>query len=309
MTFELTILGSSSAIPTSEKYPTAHVLNVHERFYLIDCGEGTQIRLRQYKFSFDRIRHIFISHLHGDHFLGLPGLISTRNLLGIQSDLHLYAHSELKTLLQPILDHMKGELGFKIVFHPLNFRASEKIYSDTVVEVISFPLKHSIPCCGFLFREKPKLPNLIREKIDRYQIPIRELQGIKEGGDFTDQNGMVIPHHELTIPPPPPRTYAFCSDTAYHEPVVELIRNADLLFHESTFLSELEEWAGKTFHSTAAQAAAIARNAGVRKLVIGHFSTRYKNEDPFLQEARAIFPETETAYDGARFAIHPVTSH
>ncbi len=304
MTFELTILGSSSAIPTSEKYPTAHVLNVHERFFLIDCGEGTQIRLRQYKFSFDRIRHIFISHLHGDHFLGLPGFISTRNLLGIHSDLHLYSHSELKRLLQPILDHLKGELGFRIIFHPLNFKVPEIVYSDAVTEVVTFPLKHSIPCCGFLFREKPPLPNLIKEKIIRYQIPIRQLQAIKEGGDYTDENGMVVPHHDLTIAPPPPRSYAFCSDTAYHEPVIEIITKTDLLYHEATFLSELEDWAAKTLHSTAAQAATIARNAGVKKLVIGHFSNRYKNPESFLEEARAIFPNTEVAFDGAKFKVN-----
>jgi ribonuclease Z len=303
MTFELTILGSSSAIPTSEKYPTAHVLNVHERFFLIDCGEGTQIRLRQFKFSFDRIRHIFISHLHGDHFLGLPGFISTRNLLGIRSDLHLYAHSELKRLIQPILDHLKRELGFRIVFHPLNFKTSELIYSDSVAEVHSFPLKHSIPCCGFRFSEKKQLPNLIKEKISRYQIPIRLLQAIKEGAGFTDEDGNVIPHHELSIPPPSPRSYAFCSDTAYHEPVAEFVKGADLLYHEATFLTELEEWAGKTLHSTAAQAATIARNAEAKKLIIGHFSTRYKDAGPFLLEARAIFPETEPATDGATFRV------
>ncbi len=189
MTFELTILGSSSAIPTSEKYPTSQVLNVSERFFLIDCGEGAQIQLRRMNFSFDRIRHIFISHLHGDHFFGLPGFISTRNLLGIQSELHIYSHSDLKGLIQPLVDHIKGELGFRIIFHPLNFKNPELIFSDKVVEVFSFPLRHTISTCGFLFREKQPLPNIIKEKIEEYHIPVKQLQAIKEGADFTDASG------------------------------------------------------------------------------------------------------------------------
>ena len=303
MTFELTILGSSSAIPTSEKYPTSQVLNISERFFLIDCGEGAQIRLRKMHFSFEKIRHIFISHLHGDHFFGLPGLISTRNLLSIRSDLHIYAHSLLVELIQPLIDHMKGELGFRIVFHPLNFKQPELIYSDKHVEVISFPLKHSVPCCGFLFREKEKLPNIRKEKITEYAIPVRQLQAIKEGADFTDEKGNIIPHALLTIPPAPPRSYAFCTDTAYHEAIAETIANADLLYHEATFLSDLEEWAGKTLHATARQAATIAMKANVKKLILGHFSTRYKELEHFLQEARAVFPETELASDGLRFSV------
>ncbi len=303
MTFELTILGSSSAIPTSEKYPTSQIVNISERFFLIDCGEGTQIQLRRMNFSFARIHHIFISHLHGDHFFGLPGFISTRNLLGIKSELHIYSHSELKGLIQPMIDHMKGELGFRILFRPLNFRSHRLIFEDAVVEVFSFPLKHSIPTCGFLFREKPSLPNILKGKIGEYQIPVRQLQAIKEGADFVTDNGRVIPHHELTKAPPPPRSYAFCSDTAYHEPVIQFIANADLLYHEATFLHELEEWAGTVLHSTARQAATIALKAGVKKLVIGHFSTRYKALDPLLAEARAVFPETELAFDGAKFPV------
>lgn len=215
-------------------------------------------------FSFEKIRHIFISHLHGDHFFGLPGLISTRNLLNIRSDLHIYAHSLLVELIQPLIDHMKGELGFRIVFHPLNFKQPELIYSDKHVEVISFPLKHSVPCCGFLFREKEKLPNIRKEKITEYAIPVRQLQAIKEGADFTDEKGNIIPHALLTIPPAPPRSYAFCTDTAYHEAIAETIANADLLYHEATFLSDLEEWAGKTLHATARQAATIALKANVK---------------------------------------------
>lgn len=303
MTFEVTILGSSSAIPTSEKYPTAQAVNLLGRFFLVDCGEGTQIRLRQMNISFARINHIFISHLHGDHFLGLPGLISTRNLLGITSDLHIYSHSVLKDLIQPLIDHMKGELGFSITFHPLNFRQPAVVWSDAKGEVISFPLKHSVPCCGFLFREKEQLPNIRKEKILEFGIPIRSMQAIKEGAGFVTEEGVEVSHEELTLPPPPPRSYAFCTDTAVYEPAAEIIRGADLLYHEATFLHDLEEWAGKTLHSTARQAAAFAALAGVKKLVLGHFSSRYKNLDPFLEEARPLFPETELARDGAHFII------
>ncbi len=303
MTFELTILGSSSAIPTSEKYPTAQVLNIRERFFLIDCGEGTQIRLRQMKFSFARICHIFISHLHGDHFFGLPGLISTRNLLGITSDLHLYAHLEIRELLKPLLEHMKGELGFGIHFHPLDQGKVELIYTNKHAEVYSFPLRHSIPCCGFLFREKPLLPNMVKEKIGRYGIPLREIRQIKEGAGFITPEGEEIPHAALVIPPPRPRSYAFCTDTAFHEPAAATVAGVDLLYHEATFHSEMEDWARKTCHSTALQAARMAQLAGAGKLVIGHLSSRYKVGEALLREARTLFPETELAFDGARYSI------
>lgn len=301
--FELTILGSSSAIPTSEKYPTAQVLNILERYFLIDCGEGTQIQLRRMKISFAKINHIFISHLHGDHFYGLPGFISTRNLLGITSDIHIYSHSDLKELLQPLISHMKGELGFRIIFHPLNFSRTDRIFSDNKAEVFSFPLKHSIPCCGFLFRETQKLPNIRKEKILEFRIPFRQIQSIKEGAGFTTDEGCFIPHDELTIPPPPPRTYAFCTDTAFVEQITGIIKDVDLLYHEATFLNNLEDWANKTLHSTARQAASMALKAGAKKLIIGHFSSRYKNPDDFILEAREIFENTEMATEGSKFRI------
>jgi ribonuclease Z len=303
MTFEVTILGSSSAIPTSERYLTAQVLNALERFFLIDCGEGTQIRLRQMKFSFDRIRHVFISHLHGDHFYGLPGFISTRNLMGIKTDLHIYSHSDLINLLDPLLEHLKEDLSFKLVFHPLNFKKFDRIFSDEKIEVFSFPLNHRIPCCGFLFKEKQQIPNLIKQKIADYRIPVRQLRAIKEGADYTDEAGKTIPHAELTYPPVKPRSYAFCTDTTCLETVAELVKEVDLMYHEATFLHLHEELARLTFHSTARQAATLASKANVKKLILGHFSTRYKKTDPFLEEAIAVFKNTELASDGARFTI------
>lgn len=303
MPFELTILGSSSAIPTSERYPTAQVLNVLERFFLIDCGEGTQIQLRRFKIKIGRINHIFISHLHGDHYFGLVGLISTLSLLGYKNDIHIYSHSELKNLINAQLELMRAELGFEVVFHPLNMKKPQLIFEDDKVGITSFPVKHSIPTCGFLFREKPKLPNIKKEMIGKYQIPVKNIQAIKEGGDFTCENGETIAHSVLTTQPKKSRSYAFCTDTAYHEPVIDIIKDVDLLYHEATFQNDKKELAAQTLHSTAAQAATIAKKAGVKKLVIGHFSNRYKITDNFLSEARLIFPETYLAVDGKRIKV------
>jgi ribonuclease Z len=303
MLFELTILGSSSAIPTSEKYPTAQVLKTPGRFFLIDCGEGTQIQLRRQKIGFGRIKHIFISHLHGDHFYGLIGLISTFNLLGFKKDVHVYSPSQLKDVIQPQLDFLKGAMQFKVIFHPLNFKKNEVIYEDKRMEVTSFPLNHSISCCGFLFREKIKEPNIRKEYIQKYNIPIEQIKEIKRGADFITANGVTIPNHELTTPPPAARSYAFCSDTAYHPPVAHVIRGVNLMYHEATFTEELRHWADKTYHSTAMDAAKIARMAEAGKLLIGHFSTRYDDNKPFVDEARTIFPETEAAVDGTSYPI------
>lgn len=303
MTFEVTILGSSSALPTSEKYPTAQVLNVSGRFFLIDCGEGTQIQLRRYKFSFGKIRHIFISHLHGDHFYGLMGLISTRNLLGLTSDLHIYSHSDLQALLQPQLNYIKGEMGFKVIFHPLNFKRAELIYSDKKCEVYSFPLKHSIPVCGFMFREKQAQPNMKKEKIVELNIPVSAIKKIKEGEGFTSSEGRYYTHSELTTPAAEPRSYTFCTDTVPYEPAVEVYKNTSLLYHESTFAEDMKDWAARTFHSTARQAAEIARLSNAHRLLIGHFSNRYKNPEIFLTEAKQVFENVEIAEEGVKYQV------
>lgn len=295
MAFELTILGSSSALPTSERYPTAQVLNASGRFFLIDCGEGTQIQIRRQKIAFGKIRHIFISHLHGDHYYGLIGLISTFNLLGIKNDLHIYSPSQLKEILQPQLNLLKAGLQFNIIFHPLNFKKPELIFEDKVIEVISFPLKHSINCCGFLFREKIKERNIKKEYIQEFNIPIAQIRAIKQGADFETENGKIIPNEQLTTPPPPPVSYAFCSDTAFHPPVVETIKEVSTLYHEATFTEEMKEWAVKTYHSTALDAAKIAKMANAGKLIIGHFSSRYKTTDQFLKEAQSEFKTFETS--------------
>lgn len=303
MSFELTILGSNSALPISNRYPTAQVLEVPGRCFLIDCGEGTQIQLRRNKINFSKLRNIFISHLHGDHYYGLIGLLSSMNLMGIKQDIHIYAHSELKRLIDAQLNFIRGEMTIKPVFHPLNLKKTQKIFESKNIEVISFPVKHSVPTCGFLFREKPKPANIKKEMIKIHGIPIAQIKNIKEGADFIANNGTVIPNAALTIPPRKPKSYAFCTDTAFYPPVADIIRGADVLYHESTFLEELHDLAGKTLHSTARQAAEMAKLAEVNKLLIGHFSARFKDISLFEGEARAVFENTEAVVDGKKYLI------
>lgn len=303
MPFEVTILGSSSALPTSEKYPTAQVLNVLGRFFLIDCGEGTQIQLRRNKIGFGKIKHICISHLHGDHYYGLIGLISTLNLMGLKTELHIYAHSELKNLLQQQLDFIRGEMTIKLIFHPLNFKIPQKIFSDKRLEVLSFPLKHSVPTCGFLFREIVKQPNIKKALVIKYQIPIAKIKEIKAGADYTTEGGLTIRNQELTIAPPKPRSYSFCTDTAFNPKMIDIIKNSDLLYHEATFPEEMRDFAEKTMHSTTIDAARIAKMANVGKLIIGHFSARFNDASLFEKEAKTVFKNTEAAREGTTYKI------
>ncbi|WP_372650922.1 ribonuclease Z [Draconibacterium sp.] len=303
MSFELTILGSNSALPTSNRYPTAQVLDVPGRCFLIDCGEGTQIQLRRNKISFSKIRHIFISHLHGDHYYGLIGLLSTMNLLGVKSDVHIYAPSELKTLIQPQLDFIRGEMSIKPIFHPLNLKKPQTVFENKNIEVLSFPVKHSIPTVGFLFREKPKQANIKKEMIKAYNIPLAKIKDIKGGADFEREDGRLIPNEKLTTPPPKPKSYAFCTDTAFHPPIAEFISGVDLLYHEATFLEELKDLAEKTLHSTARQAAEMAKISKASKLLIGHFSSRFKKLENFKTEAREVFMNTELAIEGKKYII------
>ena len=303
MPFELTILGSNSALPTSDRYPTAQVLNILGRFFLIDCGEGTQIQLRRNKIGFAKIQHIFISHLHGDHYYGLIGLISTLNLLGLKTDIHIYAPSEIKYLLQPQLDFLKGDLNLKLIFHPLNFKKTQQIFIDKRVEVLSFPLKHSISTCGFLFRELPRLANIKKEMIKEYKIPIASIKEIKDGADFITAEGEVIPNEKLTNRPAEPRSYAFCTDTAFHPPLIEVIKNVDLLYHEATFLESMRDFATKTMHSTAIDAANMAKLANAKKLLIGHFSARYNDIKLFETEAKTVFENTEAVKEGKKYKV------
>ena len=303
MPFELTILGSSSALPTSERYPTAQVLNILGRFFLIDCGEGTQIQLRRQKIGFSKINHIFISHLHGDHYYGLIGLISTLNLLGLKKEIHIYSHSELKNLLQAQLDYIKGEMMVNLIFHPLNLKKTQKIYCDNRVEITSFPVKHSVPTSGFLFKEIQKQPNIKKELIEEYSIPIIKIKEIKAGADFITKEGKTIPNKQLTSLARHPRSYAFCTDTAYHKPIADIIRGVDLLYHEATFPEEMKDFARKTLHSTPKEAAQIAKLSNAKKLIIGHFSARYKNSLIFEEEAKSVFTNSVAAKDGKTYIV------
>lgn len=303
MIFELTILGSSSAVPTSKRNLSAHILNVYERFFLIDCGEGTQIQLRKNKIKFGKINHIFISHLHGDHVFGLFGLISTFNLLNRTSDLHIYAHGDLERILQNHISYFERNLSFKLIFHHIRASRNEIIYEDSKVMVETIPLKHRIPACGFKFTEQPHLRNIKKESIEKYNIPIRAIKEIKAGADFTNENGNVISNTLITIPPYKQRSFAYCSDTAFSQKIIPLIKDVDLLFHEATFAKNMQDQAKKTYHSTAHDAATIAKKGNVGKLIIGHFSTRYKELDKLLAEARDIFPKTHLANDGEKHNI------
>lgn len=303
MSMILTILGSSSALPTSTRNLTAHVLNVDERFFLIDCGEGTQLQLRKYKAKLGRLNHIFISHLHGDHVFGLPGLISTFNLLGRTQALHIYAHPDLKKILGQFLQYFIVKAEFEIVYHSLNPDAFEQIYEDSKITVSSFPLKHRVPTCGFLFKEKERLRNIRKDVIEYYQIPVRDIVQIKRGEDYITSEGLLIPNEKLTIQSHPSKSYAYCSDTAYLEDIIPYITDVDLLYHESTYAEEDTARAKETLHSTSIDAASIAKKANARKLVIGHFSARYKDETQLVEQARRIFPNTLPAEEGTEYVI------
>ena len=301
--FTVTILGSSSALPTSQRFPTSQVVTLNNQPFLIDCGEGTQIQLRKFKIKIGKLNHIFISHLHGDHIFGLPGLLSSMSLLGRKSDLHIYAHSPLQEILDCHTAFFRGEMDFRLVFHPLNFKRPQVIFENKRVKVESFPLKHRVPCCGFRFSEQQELPHLRKDKLETYDIPLKDRVKIKEGSDFTLPDGRVIPHSELTIPGKKSRSYAFCTDTLYHEPAIPLVQGTDLLYHEATFANDMEDRAHETFHSTGTEAATFAQKAEVKKLILGHFSARYKEITPIIMEARSIFPKTYPAEDGTTFEI------
>lgn len=305
MSFELTILGSTSALPTAKRFPTAHVLNVHERFFLIDCGEGTQMQLRNFNFNFAKINHIFISHAHGDHYFGLFGLIYTCSLLGRKNDLHIFCTKDLKTILEFNIK-FSGQLNFKIVYHVLNPRQPELIFEDKLITIFSLPLKHRVDCCGFLFKEKKKPLNIRKDMIDFHKISLRDIVKIKEGEDYTTLEGKIIPNKHLTLPSIKPRSYAFCSDTAYNERLVEWVKNVDLLYHEATFMNDLRDRAKQTGHSTTLEAATIAKKANVEKLLIGHFSVRYRSLKEAENEAKTIFENTKAVKEGDRISLKEV---
>lgn len=302
-TFELLILGSSAATPTSARNPTSQLLNIAERFFLIDCGEGTQMQLRKYKARFASINHIFISHLHGDHFLGLPGLIASLHLLGRQKELTIYGPKEIEEIIEVIHKHSETQLNYQLNFVHTNSKQKQLIFEDEKVEVYSFPLKHRISTTGFLFKEKPLPRNIDKYKLEKYNVSFAEIHKLKKGLDALDNNGKIIRNETLTIAGPPSRSYAFCSDTKFFKALAKNIKDVDLLYHESTFLKDKSDRATQTFHSTATQAAEMAQLSGAKKLLLGHFSARYDNLDLFISEAKPIFENVDLAKEGSVFSL------
>lgn len=290
--FELHILGCGSALPTTRHFATSQVVNLRDKLFMIDCGEGAQMQLRKSRLKFSRLNHIFISHLHGDHCFGLMGLISTFGLLGRTAELHIHSPKGLEELLAPMLNFFCHTLAYKVIFHEFDTRQASVIYEDRSMTVTTIPLQHRIPCCGSLFAEKARPNHIIRDMIDFYKVPVYELNRIKNGADYITPEGEVIANARLTRPSDPPRRYAYCSDTIFRREIAEQISGVDLLFHEATFAESELARAKETYHTTAAQAGRIAVEAGVRRLVIGHFSARYEDENVLLKEASAIFPDT-----------------
>lgn len=290
--FELYILGCGSALPTTRHFPTSQVLNVRDKLYMIDCGEGAQLQFRKSRLKFSRLNHIFISHLHGDHCFGLWGLISTLNLLGRTAELHIYSPRGLEALLLPTLAFFNRQMTYRVLFHEFDTDRPALIYEDRSLTVTTIPLRHRIPCCGFLFAEKQGLNHIVREMVDFYKVPLFEMNRIKNGADYVTPEGEIVPNRLLTRPADPPRKYAYCSDTICLPEIAGQLHGVDLLFHEATFASDNLGRAKETYHTTAVQAAELARSAEVKKLLIGHFSARYEDESVLLEEAREIFPET-----------------
>lgn len=302
-TFELLILGCSSASPTSDRHPSGQLLNVAERFFLIDCGEGTQIQLRRYKAKFQSIGHLFISHLHGDHFFGLPGLVSSMHLLGRRKELHIYGPPELKNIMDAISKVSDTRLNFDIIWHFTEDEGKHLLHEDSKVRVWSFPLRHRIKCNGFIFEEKPLPRKIDKYKLERLNISFAEILRLKAGQDVVNENGELIRNADATLDPPPSRSYVYCSDTIYDESLAAYFSEADLLYHESTFLDDHAERAAATYHSTAKQAAAIAKLTNAKKLLLGHYSARYRDLEAFRTEALQIFDNLDLAVDGKKIKI------
>ena len=299
MSITLTILGCHSATPRSFAHPTSQFIAINNEHFLIDCGEGTQVQLRKYKVKFTKISRIFISHLHGDHFYGLIGLISTFSLYKRQNELHIYGPKGIKKIIELQLELGKSVLSYDLIFHELISKKSNIIYENDKVSVTTIPLKHRVYTNGYLFKEKIGERKLNMEAVSKIsEIAICDYQNLKNGKDYTLENGTIIKNKALTANPIPPKSYAFCSDTSFNPNIVPIIKNVDLLYHEATFLEDKSNLAKKTLHSTAKQAAIIALKAQVKQLILGHFSSRYTNENLFLKEAQTQFKNAILAKEG-----------
>jgi ribonuclease Z len=304
LSFKITILGSSGAVPAFGRFPSSQLVEIQNEFMLVDCGEGAQIQLLKFNGNLQRINHIFISHLHGDHYLGLMGLLFSMHLNHRTKELHLYSHRGLQDIIITQLKYSNSALRFQLLFHELTPGIQETILDSKHFTVETIPLKHKLDCSGFLFREKIKPRRIDKDKIPA-DISLAQLAALKTGSDIIDDHGKIKYKNEsLTLPPRKSRSYAYCSDTIYDIDLINIVQQVDVLYHEATFMTQDEDKASETKHSTAAQAARIAKEAQVGKLIIGHFSARYKELDLLWQEARSILATTELALEGTTFEIH-----
>ena len=293
--FRVHILGCGSALPTLRHFPSSQIVEVREKLFMVDCGEGAQMQLRRCHVRFTKVGHVFISHMHGDHCFGLIGMISTFGLLGRTATLHIHANELLGDMIKRQMDLFCHDLGYEVEFHPIDATRREVIYEDRSLTVETIPLVHRLPTCGFLFREKPLLPHIRREKIDFYGIPISQIQNIKNGADWIMEDGTVIPNSQLVTPADEPRSYAYCSDTRYMPELHLQLKGVTTLYHESTYGEDNLQMAQKYNHSTARQAALVARDAEVSQLILGHYSSRYEDENVLLEEAREVFENVRLA--------------
>lgn len=303
MNFEIKILGCGAATPTSKHLPSSQLITIHDKLFLMDCGEGTQMQLRREKIKIQKIQHIFISHLHGDHYLGLVGLISSMHLLGRKNSLHLYGPPELKDLVDLSLKVSQTFLEFPLQFHPVEGKEKVLLFEDKSVEVYSFPLKHRITCHGYLFKEKERPPRVRKEIISSHKLMPSQILALKRLEDVELENGDILTPAEACVMHAPPKSYAYCSDTMYWENLVPFIEGSTVLYHESTFLESEAARAKATFHSTAKQAAKIASAAQVSKLILGHYSSRYSDDQEFAHEAKEFFENTIAAQEGMTILV------
>lgn len=298
--FEVHILGCGSALPTRKHLPSCQVVDVRDKLLLLDCGEGAQLAWRKTGLNWQKISHIFLTHAHGDHVFGLPGLISTMGLLGRTAPLFVHGPSTLQPFIQCVVEQFCTNLDYEIHFEPVDSTRHQIIFEDRSMKVWSLPLQHRVPCCGYLIQEKPGLPHILRKMIDFYNIPTWAINHIKAGEDWKTETGAVIPHERLTTPPDPVRSYAYCSDTMPTADLTEWLRGVDLLYHEATYADDDIDQAQRYGHSTARQAATVARAANVKKLLLGHFSARYDDENVLLEEAKSIFQNAFLAHEELR---------
>lgn len=296
--FKVYILGCGSALPTLQHNASSQIVEIRGKMFMVDCAEGTQTQLRRSKINFQRLQAVFISHLHGDHCFGLIGMISTFGLLGRTAPLHVYAPKELGPVLDMLMKTFCNDYSFEVLFHPVDTTVNQTIYKDRSLTVETIPLQHRIPCCGYLFRERPTLPHIRRDMIDFYKIPYSQINNIKAGAYWQTADGDIVANSRLVTPPDLPRSYAYCSDTRYIPDLYKTVEGVTTLYHESTYASDREDRAKMYYHSTSQQAAMVARDAHVGKLLLGHYSARYNDESKLLDEARAIFPRTFLTNEG-----------